>query len=121
MPWGADFNSEAVGPAMHKYLARGDKATGEEVLRAYNYLRDLVADEHANHMGVVALAAEGSMMAQKMMVLMETNFAEFEDRARREAGILPREETVPAAAGNGRAGAESIKTPAAPPSSAAPA
>lgn len=96
MPWGADFHSEAVGPALRKYLARGEKADGEEVLRAYNYLRDLVADQHANHMGVVALAAEGSMMAQKMMVLMETDFAAFERRARIEAGIDPPSADTPA-------------------------
>jgi 4-hydroxybutyryl-CoA dehydratase/vinylacetyl-CoA-Delta-isomerase len=95
LPWHTEWESPEVGPALRKYLARGDKATGEEVIRAYNYLRDLVADYHANHMGVVALAAEGSLMAQKMMVLMETDFARFEERARRECGILPPLEGIP--------------------------
>ena len=63
---GHDWSSEVVRPYMEKYFAGA--ASAEERLALINLASELLARGYAGYQGVLAVHAEGSIEAEKMMV-----------------------------------------------------
>jgi aromatic ring hydroxylase len=73
---GADWASEQVRPYMEKYFAGA--APADERLALINLASDLLARGYAGYQGVLAVHAEGSLEAEKLMV-----FRSYDSRAAR--------------------------------------
>ncbi len=86
-PWESDYNNPELHEAFKKYLSGGDKATADQRLRLYNFVRDLTADEYAGHFLVTELHGAGSPQAQKMMTLHGYDFEKAAEKVRRLAAI----------------------------------
>jgi 4-hydroxybutyryl-CoA dehydratase/vinylacetyl-CoA-Delta-isomerase len=67
-PGAEDLESPELGPLFDKYYA-GKGVTGRKRLAALAFVRNLVASEFAAYQEVLAVHAEGSLEAEKQMVL----------------------------------------------------
>ncbi|MCY4085828.1 MAG: gamma-aminobutyrate dehydratase [Actinomycetia bacterium] len=65
-PAGADWRSETVRPYLEKYFAAAKPA--DERLALMNVASDLLAREYAGYQSVLAVHAEGSLEAEKLMI-----------------------------------------------------
>lgn len=86
-PWETDYNHPELHAAFRKYLSGGDKATADQRLRLYNFIRDLAADEYASHFLISEYHGAGSPQAQKMMTIHGYNFDKAAEKVRRLARI----------------------------------
>lgn len=82
---GADWASEQVRPYMEKYFAAAVPA--EERLALLNLAGELLARGYAGYQGVLAVHAEGSIEAEKMMVYRSYDPASARAYARELAGL----------------------------------
>lgn len=80
-----DWQEPATRAAMERYLV--GTVGAEERLRAFNLVRDLTASDLGGYLEVLAIHAEGSLEAQKLTVLMDTDLDAYKTYARRAAGI----------------------------------
>jgi 4-hydroxybutyryl-CoA dehydratase / vinylacetyl-CoA-Delta-isomerase len=93
-PGDADWASPAVRPYLEKYLRAASDA--EQRLALMNLASDLVARDYAGYQSVLAVHAEGSLEAEKLMLYRSYNPQPALEYARRLAG-LPARQTKEAA------------------------
>ena len=86
-PWETDYNHPDLHATFRKYLSGGDKATADQRLRLYNFVRDLAADEYASHFLVSQYHGAGSPQAQKMMTIHGYDFEAAAEKVRHLARI----------------------------------
>ena len=86
-PWETDYNHPDLHATFRKYLSGGDKATADQRLRLYNFVRDLAADEYASHSLISQYHGAGSPQAQKMMTIHGYDFEAAAEKVRRLARI----------------------------------
>ena len=86
-PSGADFDNPATGDLLRSYLAGRDGVDGEMRMRAMNMVSDLTTREFGGYHAVLAIHAEGSLEAEKMMIARSYDATRVTDYARRLAGI----------------------------------
>ncbi|PYR47251.1 MAG: gamma-aminobutyrate dehydratase [Acidobacteria bacterium] len=72
-PGAEDLTSAETAPYYEKYYVGRSGVTGRERLRALSLVRNLVASEFAAYQEVLAVHAEGSLEAEKQMVLRSYN------------------------------------------------
>ncbi|RJP70956.1 MAG: hypothetical protein C4532_08470 [Candidatus Abyssobacteria bacterium SURF_17] len=87
VPTYKDWNNPDIHGYMDHYLGGSEKFTTEERLRLIQQAHRMVASAEHGHMEVTTVHAEGSMEAQKMMILFEAPLAEYAKMAKRMAGI----------------------------------
>ena len=86
-PWETDYNHPDLHATFRKYLSGGDKATADQRLRLYNFVRDLAADEYASHSLISQYHGAGSPQAQKMMTIHGYDFEAAAEKVRHLARI----------------------------------
>ena len=84
-PGGADWASEEIRPYLEKYLAGATPAA--ERLPLVNLASDLLAREYAGYQNVLAVHAEGSLEAEKLMIYRSYDPGPAVALARRLAGV----------------------------------
>ena len=67
-PSGADFDDPEIGPLLDSYLAGRDGVDGRSRIRALNMVSDLTTREFGGYHAVLAIHAEGSLEAEKMLI-----------------------------------------------------
>jgi 4-hydroxybutyryl-CoA dehydratase / vinylacetyl-CoA-Delta-isomerase len=82
---GADWAAEQVRPYMEKYFAAA--APADERLALINLASDLLARGYAGYQGVLAVHAEGSLEAEKLMVYRSYDSGPATAYARELAGL----------------------------------
>ncbi len=82
-----DWQNPDIHDYMEHYLGGSERFTTEERLRLIELAHRMVASADHGHMEVTTVHAEGSMEAQKMMILFEAPLAEYASMAKRAAGI----------------------------------
>jgi aromatic ring hydroxylase len=82
---GADWASDAVRPYLEKYFAGAVPAS--ERLALINLATDLLADSYAGYQGVLAVHAEGSLEAEKLMIFRSYDSRDAVAYARELAGL----------------------------------
>jgi 4-hydroxybutyryl-CoA dehydratase / vinylacetyl-CoA-Delta-isomerase len=82
---GADWAAEQVRPYMEKYFAAA--APAEERLALINLASELLARGYAGYQGVLAVHAEGSLEAEKLMVYRSYDSGPARSYARELAGL----------------------------------
>ncbi len=87
-PTEADYRHEDLHAAFEKYLGSGgEEANGEDHVRLWHLIGDLAADAKAGHKAVLALHAEGSLAAQKMMTMRNYDFDAAKQYVKELSGI----------------------------------
>ena len=86
-PWESDYNNPELHSAFRKYLSGGDRATADQRMRLYNFVRDIAADEYASHFLMTEYHGAGSPQAQKMMTIFGYDFDAAAEKVRRLARI----------------------------------
>jgi aromatic ring hydroxylase len=84
-PGGEDWRSDAVRPFLEKYFAAA--APAAERLALMNLASDLLAREYAGYQSVLAIHAEGSLEAEKLMIYRSYDPTPAVAYARRLAGL----------------------------------
>jgi aromatic ring hydroxylase len=84
-PSGYDWRSDEVRPYLEKYLAGA--APAAERLALMNLASDLLAREYAGYQSVLAVHAEGSLEAEKLMIYRAYDAGRAVAYARRLAGL----------------------------------
>ena len=84
-PSGHDWRSEEVRPYLEKYLAGAIPAS--ERLALMNLASDLLAREYAGYQAVLAVHAEGSLEAEKLMIARSYDSSRVVAYARELAGL----------------------------------
>jgi aromatic ring hydroxylase len=84
-PSGEDWRSDAVRPYLEKYLAGAVPASDRMALM--NLASDLLAREYAGYQSVLAVHAEGSLEAEKLMIYRSYDPSSALAFARRLAGL----------------------------------
>jgi aromatic ring hydroxylase len=84
-PAGQDWRSDEIRPVLEKYLAGA--APAAERLALLNLASDLLAREYAGYQSVLAVHAEGSLEAEKLMIARSYDPAPAVAYARRLAGL----------------------------------
>ena len=82
-----DWQSEATGPYVRKYLGGKKGTSTEHRLRLMNLISDLTAGDFGGYQEVLAVHAEGSLEAEKLQTYREYDFATAAEYARELAGI----------------------------------
>ncbi len=84
-----DWDNPDIHEYLEHYLGGSDKySTLDRMKMIHETMRQVCSHEAAFH-EVTTVHAEGSMEAQKMMILAESPLARYEEKAKRKAGILP--------------------------------
>lgn len=86
-PGEADLRSPEIGHYIEHYLGGREGVSAEDRLRVINLISDLTAGEYGGYQEVLAIHAEGSLEAEKMMVLREYRSPEAKEYARQLAGL----------------------------------
>jgi 4-hydroxybutyryl-CoA dehydratase / vinylacetyl-CoA-Delta-isomerase len=84
-PAGDDWRSDEIRPVLEKYLAGA--APAAERLALMNLASDLLAREYAGYQSVLAVHAEGSLEAEKLMIARSYDSAPAVAYARKLAGL----------------------------------
>lgn len=87
MPTYKDWTNPDTHEYLEHYLGGSAKFTTEQRLRLIELAHRMVASAEHGHMEVTTVHAEGSMEAQKMMILFESPLAQYSAMAKRAAGI----------------------------------
>ncbi len=82
-----DWTNPETKEYMEHYLGGSELYTTEQRLRLIETAHRLVASAEHGHMEVTTVHAEGSMEAQKMMILFEAPLADYTALAKKFAGI----------------------------------
>jgi 4-hydroxybutyryl-CoA dehydratase/vinylacetyl-CoA-Delta-isomerase len=82
-----DWQNPDIHDYIEHYLGGSERFTTEERMRLIELAHRMVASAEHAHMEVTTVHAEGSMEAQKMMILFEAPLAEYASMAKRAAGI----------------------------------
>jgi 4-hydroxybutyryl-CoA dehydratase/vinylacetyl-CoA-Delta-isomerase len=67
-PGAEDVHSEELGPLLDRYYGGRAGVSGRERLRAMNFVKDLTSSDYGGYQEVLAIHAEGSLEAEKLMV-----------------------------------------------------
>lgn len=86
-PGGADFDDPDIGPMLDSLLGGRDGVGGRERIRTLNMVSDLTTREFGGYHAVLAIHAEGSLEAEKMMIARSYDPSRVISYARRLAGI----------------------------------
>ena len=86
-PGGEDFANPATGDLLRKYLGGRKGVDGEERIRALNMVSDLTTSEFGGYHTVLAIHAEGSLEAEKMLIQRSYDTSRVVAYARRLAGL----------------------------------
>lgn len=86
-PGEADLRSPEIGHYVQHYLGGREGVSAEDRLRVINLISDLTAGEYGGYQEVLAIHAEGSLEAEKMMVLREYRSTAAKEYARELAGL----------------------------------
>ena len=86
-PGGADFDDPETGPLLRHYLGGREGVDGEERIRALRMVSDLTTGEFGGYHAVLAIHAEGSLEAEKLLIARSYDAAAAIDYARRLAGL----------------------------------
>jgi 4-hydroxybutyryl-CoA dehydratase/vinylacetyl-CoA-Delta-isomerase len=86
-PGGADFANPETGDLLRHYLGGRDGVDGEERMRAMAMVADLTTGEFGGYHAVLAIHAEGSLEAEKMLIQRAYDPTRVVEYARRLAGI----------------------------------
>ncbi len=84
-PAGQDWRSDEIRPYLEKYYAGATPASGR--LALMNLASDLLAREYAGYQSVLAVHAEGSLQAEKLMIFRSYDAAPAIAYARKLAGL----------------------------------
>ncbi|GAB4341606.1 MAG: 4-hydroxyphenylacetate 3-hydroxylase family protein [Candidatus Abyssubacteria bacterium] len=82
-----DWMNPATHDYMEHYLGGSERFTTEQRLRLIEQAHRAVASAEHAHMEVTTVHAEGSMEAQKMMILFEAPLQQYATMAKRMAGV----------------------------------
>jgi 4-hydroxybutyryl-CoA dehydratase/vinylacetyl-CoA-Delta-isomerase len=89
-----DWDNPEIHDYLEHYLGGSEKySTLERMKMIHETMRQVVSHESAFH-ELITVHAEGSMEAQKMMILNEAPLDRYEKLAKRRAGIIPWDEPV---------------------------
>ncbi len=88
-PGADDWTSELTGPYLRKYFRGRDGVSAEERLRAINFVKDLAASDFGAYQEVLAVHAEGSLEAEKLMIWRAYDAERTLRLARQMAGAEP--------------------------------
>ncbi len=86
-PGGADFDNPDTGELLRHYLGGRKGVDGEERIRAMHMVADLTTGEFGGYHAVLAIHAEGSLEAEKMLIQRSYDATRVVDYARRLAGL----------------------------------
>jgi len=87
-PGYCDFQNPETRPYLEKYLKGNADYPAEERMRMFQLIRFLTASDFGGLSEVLAVHAEGSIEAQKMMIYQEAPLAEYRRLAQLAAGII---------------------------------
>lgn len=82
-----DFQNPATHVLVEKYLGGTAGVSTEDRMRLFQLIRHLTASDEAGVFEVLAIHAEGSLEAQKMMIYSEAPMEQYKAFAREAAGI----------------------------------
>jgi 4-hydroxybutyryl-CoA dehydratase/vinylacetyl-CoA-Delta-isomerase len=82
-----DWMNPATHDYMEHYLGGSERFTTEQRLRLIEQAHRAVASAEHAHMEITTVHAEGSMEAQKMMILFEAPLQQYATMAKRMAGV----------------------------------
>lgn len=82
-----DLRNPVTKPLIDKYLAGAPGYSGIDRMRVMKLVKDLTASEYAGLANVAAIHAEGSLEAQRMSILRESNIEELVDYAKKVCGF----------------------------------
>lgn len=86
-PSSEDFENQETGPLLRKYLGGRPGVDGETRVRAMNMVSDLTTGELGGYHAVLAVHAEGSLEAEKMMIARAYDMRRALAYAKKLAGI----------------------------------
>jgi 4-hydroxybutyryl-CoA dehydratase/vinylacetyl-CoA-Delta-isomerase len=86
-PGGADFDNPDTGDLLRRYLSGRAGVDGEQRMRAMSMVADLTTGEFGGYHAVLAIHAEGSLEAEKMLIQRAYDPTRVVEYARRLAGI----------------------------------
>ena len=86
-PGAEDLSSPATSPYYERFYAGRIGVSGKERLQALSLVRDLVASEFATYQEVLAVHAEGSLEAEKLMLFRSYDARRSVAFVRRLAGL----------------------------------
>jgi len=87
MPTYLDWQNPDIHDYLEHYLGGSSRYTTEERMKMVQLTHDMVCSASSAHMEVVTMHGEGSMEAQRMMILMESPLIQYRDYALTAAGI----------------------------------
>jgi aromatic ring hydroxylase len=86
-PGGRDVSNDRIRPLIDKYLAGGNNWMGIDRVRAMKLATDLTSSNYGGALQVASIHAEGSLAAQRISVLRETDVNGLMTYAKRVARI----------------------------------
>jgi 4-hydroxybutyryl-CoA dehydratase/vinylacetyl-CoA-Delta-isomerase len=86
-PGAEDVASEELGPLLERYYGGRAGVGGRERLRAANFVKDLTSSDYGGYQEVLAIHAEGSLEAEKLMIARSYDAARTRRLVRRMAGL----------------------------------
>lgn len=86
-PGAEDVASEELGPILDRYYGGRAGVAGRERLRAMNFVKDLTSSDYGGYQEVLAIHAEGSLEAEKLMIARSYDSARTLRLAKQMAGI----------------------------------
>ncbi|GAB4346689.1 MAG: 4-hydroxyphenylacetate 3-hydroxylase N-terminal domain-containing protein [Candidatus Abyssubacteria bacterium] len=90
MPTYQDWQNPDIHDYLEYYLGANPEYTTEERMKVVQLTHDLVCSAGSAHSEVVTVHGEGSMEAQRMMILMESPLEQYKNYALEAAGVTPR-------------------------------
>lgn len=87
MPSEEDYQSEAVGPFLHKYLAGPANLTVDDRVRCFRLVEDMTASKFAGLLAVAGIHGGGSPEAERLAISRSYDLDLRKELARRAAGI----------------------------------
>jgi len=91
MPTYLDWQNPEIHDYLEHYLGASAKYTSEERMRVVQLAHDMVASSESAHMEVTTVHAEGSMAAQRMMIMAESPLKYYRNMAFTVAGVQPKD------------------------------
>ncbi len=86
-PGAEDVQSEDLGPLLDRYYAGREGVSGRDRLRAMHFVKELTSSDYGGYQEVLAIHAEGSLEAEKLMVARSYDAARTLRLVKQMAGI----------------------------------
>ncbi len=86
-PAAEDVFSEELGPLLDRYYGGRPGVSGRERLRAMNFVKDLTSSDYGGYQEVLAIHAEGSLEAEKLMIARSHDSRRTVSLVRQMAGL----------------------------------